>query len=62
MKFNALKSTIICRVTGFGLLWIAMWNIGILSKGLLYWTVPWSFVEVYVAALICACIVAGKIV
>ena len=53
MKFNALKSTLICWVTGFGLLWIAMWNIGILPKGLLYWAVPWSLVEVYVAAIIC---------
>lgn len=60
MKFNMLKSTVICWVTGFGLLWIAMWNIGILPKGLLYWAVPWSFVEVYVAALICKRILEGK--
>ena len=60
MKFNALKSTVICWVTGFGLLWIAMWNIGILPKGLLYWAVPWSFVEVYVAAFICNRIVGGN--
>ena len=60
MRFNALRSTIICWVTGFGLLWIAMWNIGILPKGILYWAVPWSFVEVYVAAFICNRIVAGR--
>ena len=60
MRFNALRSTIICWVTGFGLLWIAMWNIGILPKGILYWAVPWSFVEVYVAAFICNRIVADR--
>ena len=60
MRFNALRSTIICWVTGFGLLLIAMWNIGILPKGILYWAVPWSFVEVYVAAFICNRIVAGR--
>ena len=60
MRFNVLKSAIICWVTGFGLLWIAMWNIGILPKGLLYWAVPWSFVEVYVAAFICSRIVANE--
>ena len=59
-KFDVLKSTIICWVTGFGLLWIAMWNIGILPKGLLYWAVPWSFVEVYVAAFIYTRIVVNR--
>lgn len=52
-RFNTFKSTIICWVTGFVLLWLAMWNIGILPGELLYWAVPWSFVEVYVAAFIC---------
>lgn len=52
-KFDVLKSTIISWVLGFVLLWIAMWNMGILPAGLLYWAVPWSFGEVYVAAFIC---------
>ena len=52
-RFDVLKSVIICWVTGFGLLWIAVWNMGILPKGLLYWAVPWSFAEVYVAGVIC---------
>jgi len=51
-KFDVLRSTIISWVLGFVLLWIAMWNMGILPKGLLYWAVPWSFIEVYVAAFI----------
>ena len=59
-RFNVLKSTIICWVTGFVLLWIAMWNIGILPGGLLYWAVPWSFVEVYVAAFICRRIIQSS--
>ena len=52
-KFDVLKSTIISWVIGFVLLWIAMWNMGILPTGLLSWAAPWSFVEVYVAAFIC---------
>lgn len=52
-SLDTLKSTIICWVCGFLLLWIAMWNMGVLPNGLLYWAVPWSFVEVYIAALIC---------
>lgn len=52
-KFDALKSTVISWVMGFVLLWIAMWNMGVMPRELLYWAVPWSLVEVYVAALIC---------
>lgn len=53
-KFDILKSTTIAWVIGFVLLWIAMWNMGVLPSGILYWAVPWSFFEVYVAALICS--------
>ena len=52
-KFGVLKSVLISWITGFVLLWLAMWNMGVMPDGLLYWAVPWSFVEVYVAALIC---------
>jgi hypothetical protein len=51
-KFNLIKSTIIAWVLGFVLLWLAMWNLGVLPKGILYWAVPWSFVEVYIVAII----------
>ena len=53
-KLDVLKSTVISWLLGFVLLWIALWNIGVLPSGLLYWAIPWSFVEVYVAALICS--------
>ena len=59
-RFDVLKSTIISWVIGFVLLWIAMWNMGVLPSGLLYWAVPWSFVEVYVAALICSRFTANQ--
>jgi hypothetical protein len=51
-KFDVISSTIISWSLGFVLLWVAVWNMGILPSGFLYWAVPWSFVEVYVAALI----------
>jgi hypothetical protein len=52
-NFSALESTLIAWVSGFVLLWLAMWNMGVLPKGLLFWAIPWSFGEVYIAALIC---------
>ena len=59
-RFNLLKSTIIAWVIGFVLLWIAMWNMGILPSGLLYWAIPWSIIEVYVAAFICSRFTANQ--
>lgn len=51
-KFGVVKSTVMSWMLGFVLLWIAMWNMAVLPEGLLYWAVPWSLIEVYVAALI----------
>ena len=51
-QLDVLKSAIIAWMIGFVLLWIAMRNMGILPKGILYWAIPWSFIEVYVAAFI----------
>ena len=56
-KFDVISSTIISWSLGFVLLWVAVWNMGVLPSGLLYWAVPWSFVEVYVAAFIISRIV-----
>lgn len=52
-KFSILESTLIAWGIGFVLLWVAMWNLGVLPKDLLLWAIPWSFLEVYIAALIC---------
>ncbi|MDH3219774.1 MAG: hypothetical protein OEO19_09600 [Gammaproteobacteria bacterium] len=51
-RFSILQSTVISWVLGFVLLWIAMWNLGVLPEGILYWAIPWSFAEVYVAGFI----------
>ena len=48
-KFDALKSTVISWVMGFVLLWIAMWNMGVMPGELLFWAVPWSLIEVYIS-------------
>lgn len=60
-KFDILKSTIISWTFGFVLLWIAMRNMGILPKGLLIWAIPWSFIEVYIAAFISKRILYKKV-
>ncbi|RAP30748.1 hypothetical protein DID78_02245 [Candidatus Marinamargulisbacteria bacterium SCGC AG-343-D04] len=51
-KFSLLSSTLISWTLGFLLMWLGLGNLGILPQGLLWVAVPWSFVEVYIAALI----------
>lgn len=60
IRFNILMSTIISWVNGYVLLWIAMWNMGVLPSGLLWWAVPWSFVEVYIAAFMCKRLIGNQ--
>ena len=52
-KFSVLETTIIIWVMGFVLIWIALGNMGILPLKLLYGGIPLSFIEVYMATLIC---------
>ncbi|MBI5451377.1 MAG: hypothetical protein HY940_08475 [Gammaproteobacteria bacterium] len=59
-RLGVLLSALSCWVLGFGLLWIAMWNMGTLPAGLLQWAVPWSLVEVVVAAYLCMLIINVK--
>ena len=59
-RFSVLESCLIAWFTGFVLMWIALWNMGVLPENIIYWAVPWSFIEVYVAAFICARIMKGR--
>jgi len=59
-RFNTLHSALIAWITGFILFWLATMNLGVLPSGILYWAIPWSFVEVYIAAMICTKILTRK--
>ena len=59
-KFGVIHSTLMSWTLGFVLLWMAMWNMGVLPEGLLYWAVPWSLCEIYLAALIADRILAPQ--
>lgn len=52
-RLGVIASAILSWTMGFALLWLAMWNMAVLPSGLLPWAVPWSFIEVYVAAWLC---------
>lgn len=51
-KFSCIKSSIITWLLGFVLMWIVCWNLNTLPTKILFFAVPWSLAEVYIAALI----------
>lgn len=52
-KFTLWQTTLLSWFMAFGILWVVMWNLLVLPKGLLLYAIPLSFVEVLVATLIC---------
>ena len=51
-KFNLVQSTYISWLVGFVLMWVSLGNLGVLPYGLLWYAVPLSIFESFVATLI----------
>jgi len=51
-KFSLLQTTLLAWFVGFVLMWLVIWNLNVLPNGLLYFAVPLSLLEVFVAAFI----------
>jgi hypothetical protein len=51
-KFSLLQTTLFSWFIGFVLMWIVIWNLGVLPDGILYLAVPLSLLESFVAGLI----------
>lgn len=52
-RFTLLWTTALLWVAGFVLMWLVIGNLDVLPVGILWFAVPWSALEVFVAALIC---------
>ena len=52
-KFNLLQTTLISWFIVFVMLWVVLWNIDMLPGGILWFVVPLSLFEAFIAALIC---------
>lgn len=52
-KFNTIQTTLLSWFVVFVLLWIVLWNVDILPKGMLWIVVPLSLLETFVGVLIC---------
>lgn len=49
-RLSLLETTLLAWFTGFVLMWVATWNLGVLPLGLLIFAIPLSLLEAYVAA------------
>jgi hypothetical protein len=51
-KYDLIKTTFLAWLVGFVLMWIVIWNLGVLPAGILIFAVPLSLLEAFLAALI----------
>ncbi len=59
-KFNLLQTTFLSWVVGFVLMWLVVGNMGVLPFEILFYAVPASMVEVFLASLIIVKMSASK--
>ena len=52
-KFNKLQTTLLVWFVAFPMMWIIVWNVGVLPTEMLLFNVPFTLIVTYIGALIC---------
>ena len=52
-KFNTLQTTFLVWFVAFPMMWIIVWNVGVLPTEMLLFNVPFTFIVTYIGTLIC---------
>lgn len=52
-RFSLTETFLLAWLTGFGMMWVVIGNLGVLPFPLLYFAVPLSLLEAWVASFIC---------
>lgn len=52
-KFTVFQTTLLSWLSVFVMMWVVVWNIGVLPVDMLWYNAPISFVEIFIGALIC---------
>ena len=52
-KFNLLQTTFLSWFMAFAMMWVVVWNVGVLPTGMLWLNIPLSLLEAFVGAFIC---------
>ena len=59
-KFSLLQTTFLSWFVGFVLMWVVLGNMGVLPFTILYFAIPLSILEAYVAVLIIVSLTVNK--
>jgi hypothetical protein len=51
-KFSLIQTILLSWFTGFVLMWVVIGNLGVLPEGLLFFAIPLSLLESFIASLI----------
>lgn len=51
-KFTVIQTTLLAWFTGFAMMWVVTYNLGVLPTGIFYIAVPLSLLEALIAAVI----------
>jgi len=52
-KFKLFQTTLISWFVAFAMMWVVVWNVGVLPTGMLWINIPLSLIETLIGALIC---------
>jgi len=52
-KFNIIQTTLLSWFMVYVMMWVVVWNVGVLPTGMLWVNIPLSFLDAFVGAFIC---------
>lgn len=52
-KYNLFQITFLSWFVAFVMMWLVVWNVGVLPTGMLWFNVPMSLLEAFIGAYIC---------
>ena len=52
-KFNLIQTTLLSWFMVYVMMWVIVWNVGVLPSGMLWMNIPLSLIDAYVGAFIC---------
>ena len=52
-RFNLIQTTLLSWFMVYVMMWVIVWNVGVLPTGMLWINIPLSFIDAYVGTFIC---------
>ncbi len=52
-KFSLIQTTFLSWFVAFAMMWVIVWNVGVLPTGMLWFNIPLSLFEAFIGAFIC---------